>query len=68
MKAKIMVVDDTEGVRDLIGVILQRAGHEAIPKASAAELLASFADAQPDVILLDLVLPDGDGLELLPQI
>jgi DNA-binding NtrC family response regulator len=68
MKAKIMVVDDTEEVRDLIGVILQRAGYEAMPKASAAQLVASFAEAQPDVILLDLVLPDGDGLELLPQI
>src|SRR5665213_3355017 len=68
MKAKIMVVDDTEGVRDLIGTILQRQGYEPIPKASAAQLLASFTEAQPDVILLDLVLPDGDGMELLPQI
>jgi DNA-binding NtrC family response regulator len=68
MKAKIMVVDDTEGVRELIGMIMQRAGYEPIPKASAAQLLSSFTEAQPDVILLDLVLPDGDGLELLPQI
>jgi DNA-binding NtrC family response regulator len=68
MKAKIMVVDDTEGVRDLIGTILQRHGYEAVPKSSAAQLLASFTEPQPDVILLDLVLPDGDGMELLPQI
>ena len=39
-----------------------------MPKANAAQLLASFTEPQPDVILLDLVLPDGDGLELLPQI
>jgi DNA-binding NtrC family response regulator len=63
-----MVVDDTEGVRDLIGTILQRNGYEALPKANAAQLLASFIEPQPDVILLDLVLPDGDGMELLPQI
>ena len=68
MKAKVMVVDDTEGVRDLIGTILQRNGYEAVPKANAAQLLASFTETQPDVILLDLVLPDGDGMELLPQI
>ena len=68
MKAKIMVVDDTDGVRDLIGTILQRNGYEAMPKANAAQLLASFTEAQPDVILLDLVLPDGDGMELLPKI
>src|SRR5271170_5270704 len=68
MKAKVMVVDDTEGVRDLIGTILQRNGYEPLPKANAAQLLASFTESQPDVILLDLVLPDGDGMELLPQI
>jgi DNA-binding NtrC family response regulator len=68
MKAKVMVVDDTEGVRDLIGTILQRNGYEPVPKANAAQLLASFTEPQPDVILLDLVLPDGDGMELLPQI
>jgi len=68
MKAKVMVVDDTEGVRDLIGTIMQRNGYEPVPKSNAAQLLASFTEPQPDVILLDLVLPDGDGMELLPQI
>jgi DNA-binding NtrC family response regulator len=68
MKSKVMVVDDTEGVRELIGTILQRNGYEPLLKATAAQLLASFTEPQPDVILLDLVLPDGDGLELLPQI
>ena len=63
-----MVVDDTETIRDLLSAILQREGYEAILKASAAELIAAFSQPQPDIILLDLVLPDGDGLELLPQI
>jgi DNA-binding NtrC family response regulator len=68
MKEKIMVVDDTQGVRELVGTILERAGYEPLPKANAAELLASFAEAQPEVVLLDLALPDGDGMALLPQI
>ncbi len=63
-----MVVDDTEGIRDLLKAILEREGYEAILKVSAAELTGAFAQTQPDIILLDLVLPDGDGLELLPQI
>ena len=63
-----MVVDDTEGIRDLLSAILEREGYETILKASAAELIAAFTQTQPDIIMLDLVLPDGDGLELLPQI
>jgi DNA-binding NtrC family response regulator len=68
MKSKVMVVDDTEGIRDLLSAVLEREGYEAILKANAAELTAAFQQTQPDIILLDLVLPDGDGLDLLPQI
>ena len=68
MKEKIIIVDDTEGVRELVGTILERAGYEPLPKATAAELLASFNDAPPAVVLLDLGLPDGDGMELLTKI
>jgi CheY-like chemotaxis protein len=59
MKSKVMVVDDTEGIRDLLSAILEREGYEAILKTSAAELTAAFTQTQPDIILLDLVLPDG---------
>lgn len=68
MKPKVMVVDDTAGVRELISAILEKSGYEPVCKASAAELLAAFSEAQPEVVLLDLVLPDGDGLDLLPRI
>jgi len=68
MKTRIMVVDDTAGMREIVGEILQANGFVPVLKANAAELLASFNEPQPDVILLDLVLPDGDGMELLPQI
>ncbi len=68
MKSRVMVVDDTAGVRELISAILEKNGFEAVCKANAAELQAAFTGQQPDVILLDLMLPDGDGLELLPKI
>src|ERR1019366_8872890 len=68
MIPKVMVVDDTEGIRDLLRAILEKEGYEVILKASAAELTAAFTQTRPDIILLDLVLPDGDGLELLPEI
>jgi DNA-binding NtrC family response regulator len=68
MKAKVMVVDDSEDVRDLIATLLKGNGYEAVPKSTAAQLIASFTDAEPDAILLDLQMPDGNGLDLLPQI
>jgi DNA-binding NtrC family response regulator len=68
MKHKIMVVDDTAEIRSLVNTILQVGGYESMLKCNAAELKESFSGPQPDVMLLDLVLPDGDGLELLPQI
>jgi len=68
MKPKVMVVDDSDGVRELISYVLEKGGFEPVRKASAAELTAAFNEAQPDVVLLDLMLPDGDGLELLPAI
>jgi DNA-binding NtrC family response regulator len=68
MKAKIMVVEDTPGVRELVVTYLQKHDYELLPKANAAELVGSFTEAQPDVVLLDLGLPDGNGMELLPQI
>ena len=68
MKARVMVVDDTAELRELIGIILDKGGFEPSCKANATELTASFSGVQPDVILLDLILPDGHGLDLLPLI
>jgi DNA-binding NtrC family response regulator len=68
MKPKVMVVDDTEGIRELLETVLEKSGYDVVLKSNAAELTAAFSAPQPDVILLDLVLPDGHGLELLPQI
>jgi DNA-binding NtrC family response regulator len=68
MKAKVMVVDDTDGIRELLRRQLERAGYEVVPKSSAAELTQCFGNGQPDILLLDVGLPDGNGLDLLPEI
>ncbi|MDB6055695.1 MAG: two component, sigma54 specific, transcriptional regulator, Fis family [Verrucomicrobiales bacterium] len=63
-----MIVDDTAEIRALVSTILKSNGYETQLKTTAAELKESYNDLQPDVIFLDLGLPDGDGLELLPGI
>ena len=62
-----MVVDDAADIRDLLGAIL-RDSYEVSDAKSGAELKAAFSQQQPDVVLLDIKLPDADGLDLLPLI
>ncbi|MCI0535643.1 MAG: sigma-54 dependent transcriptional regulator [Verrucomicrobiales bacterium] len=66
--ARVMVVDDEESIRSLLSTVLMKAGYEVTEVADATALQEAFNGAQPEVILLDLKLPDADGLELLPQI
>lgn len=63
---RILVVDDELHIRRLLGNTLARAGYAVLEAASAREALR-IADAEtPDAALLDLGLPDRDGLELVP--
>ncbi len=68
MKNRVLVVDDDQNVRQLLAELLAAWAYEASSAASAAELELCLAKTQPDVVLLDWQLPDGDGLELLPMI
>src|SRR5207302_3929044 len=63
--AKILVVDDEPQIRTLLKVTLGRAGYAVIEAANAREALNARAIDRPDLVLLDLGLPDRDGLELV---
>ena len=63
--AKILIVEDDAHIRRLLRATLQRAGHEAVEAADARQALALLDIEHPDVVLLDLGLPDRDGLELI---
>ncbi|MBU6166128.1 MAG: response regulator [Alphaproteobacteria bacterium] len=66
MSARILVVDDEAAIRRLARVALERAGL-AVREAENAREALLFANAErPDLVLLDLGLPDRDGLELVP--
>src|SRR3989449_1290430 len=66
MKTRIMVVDDDMNMRDLMITLLESEGYDVIPAENAAAAQAAFEGPQPDAALLDLQLPDGHGLDLLP--
>ena len=67
MKGSILIVEDEADMRDLLREVLQGTYDVSIA-ATGAALKQAFTGSQPDVVLLDLKLPDADGLDLLPQI
>ena len=67
MKAKILIVDDEADLRNLLTSVLEDQ-YEVAQAVNGAALQKAFAQPPPDVVLLDVKLPDADGLELLPQI
>ena len=64
----ILVVDDEELIRWSLEQILTGEGHRVVVAADGAEALARMEEALPDLCLLDLKLPDIDGLQLLPRL
>jgi two-component system alkaline phosphatase synthesis response regulator PhoP len=62
MRPLILSVDDEKDVTDLVQFNLTRAGYEVITAATGREALLSVGKRRPDLILLDLMLPDIDGL------
>ena len=68
MNAKILVVDDDEEVRQLVVTMLTADGFEVLQAADANALKEMFENSPPDVVLLDLKLPDADGMDLLPTL
>ncbi|MGE4273425.1 MAG: sigma-54-dependent transcriptional regulator [Desulfitobacterium sp.] len=65
---KVLILDDQDALREIIAKRLKRKGYEVIQAGTAAEGLALIEDTLFDTILLDIKLPDGDGLKLLPRI
>lgn len=60
----VLLVDDDDAIRTVVAHALRRAGHRVRTAASAADLDRELQHGLPDVLLTDVVLPDGDGLEI----
>jgi two-component system KDP operon response regulator KdpE len=65
---RVLVVEDDAAIRRLLQAALTRSGYQVIEAADARAALASLAIDKPEAVLLDLGLPDRDGLELVPLI
>jgi two-component system, cell cycle response regulator DivK len=66
--AYILLVEDTQDNREIAEIILRDAGHVVLSVADGASGMAAAASAQPDLILMDLALPEVDGWEATRRI
>ncbi|KQM60533.1 MULTISPECIES: MtrAB system response regulator MtrA [unclassified Agreia] len=64
MDARILVVDDDTALAEMIGIVLRAEGFEPVFCADGAEALGIFRESKPDLVLLDLMLPGLDGIEV----
>jgi two-component system, OmpR family, KDP operon response regulator KdpE len=67
-EAQILVVDDERPIRRALEVTLSKAGYRVQTAATADETLTAAALTPPDLVILDLMLPDGDGAEVCRQL
>lgn len=65
--SKILIVDDEVGIRELLSEILRDEGHDVILAENAVSAKLARAEAQPDLILLDIWMPEMDGISLLKE-
>lgn len=64
-KYKILLVEDEENIRTVIAALLETSDYQVIQAGTCSMAKAMFSSYQPDVVVLDLGLPDADGMKLL---
>lgn len=67
-RARILVVDDDEALAEMIGIVLRNDDYEVSFAADGTSAVPAFRSSHPDLVLLDLMLPGIDGLEVCRQI
>ena len=63
-RGRVLVVDDDAALSEMLGIVLRGEGFEPVFCADGAEALAAFRESKPDLVLLDLMLPGRDGIDV----
>ncbi|WP_460853018.1 MtrAB system response regulator MtrA [Nocardioides montaniterrae] len=67
-KGRVLVVDDDAPLAEMLGIVLRQEGFESRAVERGDEALAAFRDYRPDVVLLDVMLPGKDGIDVCKEI
>ncbi|MBW3086783.1 DNA-binding response regulator MtrA [Austwickia sp. TVS 96-490-7B] len=68
MKARVLVVDDDQALAEMLGIVLRAEGLEVIHRPDGISGLEAFREVHPDLVLLDVMLPGMDGIEVCRRI
>ena len=65
---RLLIVDDESSIRDMLAIFFHKRGFEVVTASSFTEGTAGAARSNPDLILSDIKMPDGNGLDLLRKV
>src|SRR5437868_5508206 len=68
MKGRVLVVDDDAALAEMLGIVLRGEGFEPTIVSDGDKAVEVFRDSRPDLVLLDLMLPGSDGIDVCRQI
>ena len=67
-KKKVLVVEDEPNINEFVSTLLEAGGYQVVPALSGSSAMLLFNSHRPDLIILDLGLPDMDGMEVIEEI
>ena len=68
VKTRVLIVDDEPNIRDLLATSLRFAGYEIQTAANGAQAVTAVTESEPDIILLDVMLPDMNGFSVTKKL
>ena len=67
MKGRVLVVDDDVALAEMLGIVLRGEGYDPVHCGDGEGALAVFREVRPDLVLLDVMLPDANGFDILQR-
>jgi two-component system, OmpR family, response regulator MtrA len=68
MKGRVLIVDDDTALAEMLGIVLKNEGYEPSVVTRGDEAITAFREFKPDLVLLDLMLPGMDGIDVCKEI
>lgn len=68
MKGRVLIVDDDLALSEMLSIVLRQEGLDVTHVADGTSAVAAFRDSRPDLVLLDVMLPGMDGMEVCRRI